>query len=430
MKPMIVWVSLAFLLLSFPAKAESGYKSTDEKLKVYRTYYSIPMVEKDLSYLFHAWMVTEGPQKVTVFCKIVIKPGEEESLFEFINSPLNQCTVDEKTPVPAKLNPPTEGVAKKLDGEIRKAILEKFGGEKPLPVHMDFKGLFRVVHVEGRTRVSTGITKEGPLVKLNWHRYLIDQDLTSLSYFSPAGAEIARRSDLLECYREKFGLKCDGAPDFIDFVMPSELEGSSLIRLINVPGHVKSAVARRAYAELNKAITTTVVALQNKTYRNPLDDILRWQGETLLREGFNQYVEIRVFAMEAPTFQSGTGTTFTFPIGEAYGKTYSAERKIDLAIFAVSLDIRRETFELLVKDTNGKVVGKANWIFDRDTTAKFSENLIEDGPRAAIPTSIVLRDPRNPTKGAPAILVKLKGVDYKVSIDSLEATDVTAPPEP
>jgi hypothetical protein len=266
----------AILFLALTTRAFCQIHPVYKNLKPYRTYYRVRSVER-MAHRFQVWYTEAEPTLATVSANSL------EEIRNLTEAGLHLVWGDQVgTPAPSPIPPALRQFADELAARIRKL--------RPSAQNLvvSYSGFFRAVDLVEFVPLDA------------------DADPTLRSaHFAAATVRILPGGVLGGIYgKPRFGVgrlidpfDSDGpdrSPRFIDMVLPTALEGTSLI-------YAQLAGISGTYAEqwraLGPRIVHTAEAIANGTYHNPIDRILVAQGTTLLPHNLDSRVTYLLAAL-------------------------------------------------------------------------------------------------------------------------------------
>jgi hypothetical protein len=326
------------LLLGLVASASAQVNPIYARLKAYRTYFDVtattPMAQR-----FKVWFI----DKDYCFCSIAGNTVQEmENLTEhdlhlwWGGFSLPPSSVE---PVPAPLKPLADAMLARVkvlhpDG---KNFLVSYAGE------------FRTVSI----REMTPLAREGDPGKRLSHNgnanFAIKRDGTV------AGTEGMTGIGTGLVAHPAFPDESTKLPHFVDFRLPPELESYSLVA--GYLYHLGGASAA-AWNQMIAAALKTAKAIEEGTYKNPIEELLAQQGSTVLPEGFDAQltVEVDSYARHADfQHQQHASARLLFStravLAGPVTQTFRAE-KLGLT-YRVTLDLKRLIVSFNIKNSAG-----------------------------------------------------------------------------
>jgi hypothetical protein len=293
----------AILLVLLATSADAQIHPVYKNLKAYRTYYRVRSVER-LAHRFQVWYTDGEPTLATVSANSL------EEIRNLSESSLNLIWGDQVgTPAPEPIPPALRQFADELRARIKKL--------RPTAQNLivSYSGFFRAVQL-----VEFVPLDQNP-----------DPTLRT-AHFAAATMRILPGGVLGGIYQKpRFGegrlidpFDSDGpdrSPRFIDMVLPTALEGTSLI-------YAQVAGISGAYADqwrsLSPRIVRTAESIANGTYHNPIDRVLDAQGTSLLPTNLDSRLTYLLMAVprnldprkssERPAFHFGLKAALRGPV--------------------------------------------------------------------------------------------------------------------
>jgi hypothetical protein len=273
----------ALIVLGLGRAASAEINPIYSRLKTLRTYYSVGSVDK-LAHRFSIWYSNIEPSLAQVAGNTVedMQALTEKDLH--ISWGAFGIPPSEIQPVPPALKAVADAAVARLK-ELQPNASE---------IQIGYYGKFRQVHINEMTPIDRagGPADKRIARKVELSAKLSEEGtITGLYGFSSGGYGLmAWDWENVHPFAK--------LPQYVNYALPANLEGTSPLYAHHF--HHKGDY-EEAYEKVIAEVLKTVAAIDAGTYKNPIEELLAAQGESLLPAGFDAHLkyEVRTYARAA-----------------------------------------------------------------------------------------------------------------------------------